>query len=67
LKRIITLKLTRKEADALMDVGNAGIADMHDAQDDDSLKTADVADDVLTKLGQAMRIAGWANDAGEPT
>lgn len=58
-KRIITIKLTRQEADAIIDAGNAGIADLHDAQDDDSLETADIADAVLNKIGSACVAAGW--------
>lgn len=66
-KRIVTLKLTRKEVDALMSAANAGIADMHDSMDDEQLDEADVADKVLDRLGQSMRLAGWADDEGKPT
>lgn len=66
-KRIIHLKLTEAEANALIDAGNSGIADMHDSQEDDQLKTADVVDVVLDRLGQLMRDAKWADDQQEET
>jgi hypothetical protein len=63
-KRIIILKLTRAEADALIAAGNAGIADMHDSRDDEQLVKADLADRVLDKLGAAYRSAWphWRDD-----
>lgn len=59
MKKVISIKLTRPEAEALMDAGNAGIADLHDAQDDESLETAEVADRALNKIGAAMAEANW--------
>ncbi len=61
-KRIIWLRLTEKEADALMESANEGIADQHDSQDGYQLETADVTDEILNRLGQAMRDAGWVDD-----
>lgn len=64
-KRIITLKLTRKEADVLLETGNRGVADLHDAQDDESLEMADIADAILDRLGRAAA-AAWPEDAANP-
>lgn len=58
MKRSITIKLTKDEADSLLVAGNAGIADLIDAQDDESLETANSADKVLDKIGQAYS-AAW--------
>lgn len=57
MKRLITIKLTRVEADALINAGNRGIADMHDSQDDDQLEAADVADAILDRIGAAASTA----------
>ncbi len=56
-KRIITLKLTQQEAEGLMYAGNRGVADLHDAQGDADLESADWADKALDKLGDAMNSA----------
>ena len=54
MKRLIAVKFTRAEADALLNAGNRGVADLHDAQDDESLEQADLADAALRKIGQAF-------------
>lgn len=61
MKRIITLKLTKIEAEGLMDAGNRGVADLHDSGTDDDLKSADAADLALDKLGLVMEQA-WPKD-----
>lgn len=61
MNRVITIKLTREEADAMMTAGNAGVADLHDAGDDESLDAADIADAVLDRIGQACRLVGWVD------
>lgn len=53
MKRKITIKLTRAEADALINRANAGIADAHDSQEDEYLEEADVCDAVLNRIGAA--------------
>jgi hypothetical protein len=60
-KRIICLKLNREEADALMDAGNAGIADLIDAQTDEADATAQITERVLGRLGQLMN-AAWPEE-----
>lgn len=62
MKRVIHLKLTRAEAEALLDAGNRGVSDLHDAGDDESLAAADWADAALDKLGRAMAEANWVGD-----
>ena len=59
MKRLITIKLTRAEADALIDIGNLGIADAHDSQDDETLDQADIAEAVLHRDG-TMTLTGIA-------
>ncbi len=61
-RRIITLKLNKVEAEAMLHTGTAGIADLIDAQDDESLALAEVIDAVMDKLGAAM-MAAWPDDA----
>lgn len=62
MKRAIRLKLSRDEAESLMNRAHAGIADALDSQEDDQLREADVVDALLYRLGQAMREAGWAEE-----
>lgn len=62
MKRVIHLKLTRAEAEALLDAGSRGVSDLHDAGDGESLTAADWADAALDKLGQAMAEANWMGD-----
>lgn len=62
MRRLITIKLTKDEVNAIIDAGNAGIADMHDSQEDRQLEAADVADAVLNKIAHAATAAcpeGW--------
>jgi hypothetical protein len=56
-KRIVCLKLNREEAEALMDAGNAGIADLIDAQTDEAGVTAEITERVLDRLAKVMNDA----------
>ncbi|MFL6113116.1 MAG: hypothetical protein ACJ786_17420 [Catenulispora sp.] len=53
-RRVITLKLTEVEAEALMRAGNAGIADLIDEQTDEAEEVRVVADAVMDRLGALM-------------
>lgn len=65
-KNFITVKLTRAEVNALIDVGNRGVADLHDSGDDDHLEQADIADAVLTENG-AICPESWLTTPEPPT
>jgi hypothetical protein len=52
--KTIKLVLTQREAEALLDAGNRGVADLNDVDDDESSAIAEDADLVLGRLGQKM-------------
>lgn len=61
-RKVLTLKLNRREAEALLAAGNAGVAKLRDADDEASQETADAAGDALFRLGELMTAAGWSDD-----
>lgn len=56
-KRVIVIRLTRDEAEGLLNAGNRGVADLIDAQGDEDLEAAEWAEKALNKLGVAMEEA----------
>lgn len=60
-KQYITISLTERQAEALMNAGNRGIADLHDAGGEEDSIAADLALDALDKLGAAMAKA-WPDE-----
>ena len=59
MQKTIKLILTRKEAEALMDAGNRGVADLEDCQDDEADALIEPAERALSRMGTLMREAGW--------
>jgi hypothetical protein len=61
-RKIIDMKLNREEARALLDAGNAGVAQLRESDEDADQQTADAAGDVLFRLGELMTAAGWLDE-----
>jgi hypothetical protein len=57
MKKYISLRLTQRQAEGLMNAGNRGVADLHDADSDEDDKAAVAAEEALDKLGYVMSVA----------
>lgn len=64
-RKTISVRLTERQAEGLMEVGNRGVADLHDSGTDFDLESADAADEALGKLGRAMSEA-WPETTEGP-
>lgn len=58
-RKRIALILTRPEAEALLDAGQAAVAIMQESEDPATLATAEAAEAALYRLEEAMDAAGW--------